>query len=72
MASLKALLPDALLRKSLREARDEFERAFLTRVLEEEGGNKTRAAKRIGMTRQGFQFRIDALGIRVERRTVVS
>ncbi len=46
-----------------REARREFERNYLERVLLETGGNVTRAAERIGMHRQSLQQKLKDLGL---------
>jgi DNA-binding NtrC family response regulator len=53
-----------------REARREFERAYIERVLQETGGNVTRAAERVGMHRQSLQQKLKDLGL--TRRYVVS
>jgi DNA-binding NtrC family response regulator len=46
-----------------REARREFERAYIERVLAETGGNVTRAAERVGMHRQSLQQKLKDLGL---------
>ncbi len=46
-----------------REARKEFERAYIERVLNETGGNVTRAAERVGMHRQSLQQKLKDLGL---------
>jgi len=46
-----------------REARKEFERAYIERVLSETGGNVTRAAERVGMHRQSLQQKLKDLGL---------
>ncbi len=53
-----------------REARREFERAYIERVLGETGGNVTRAAERVGMHRQSLQQKLKDLGL--TRRYVLS
>ena len=53
-----------------REARREFERAYLERCLQETGGNVTRAAERVGMHRQSLQQKLKDLGL--TRRFVLS
>ncbi|MGH9841313.1 MAG: sigma-54-dependent transcriptional regulator [Blastocatellia bacterium] len=53
-----------------REARREFERAYIERVLVETGGNVTRAAERVGMHRQSLQQKLKDLGL--TRRYVLS
>jgi DNA-binding NtrC family response regulator len=52
-----------------REARREFERAYIERCLVETGGNVTRAAERVGMHRQSLQQKLKDLGL--TRRYVV-
>lgn len=46
-----------------REARREFERAYLERCLVETGGNVTKAAERVGMHRQSLQQKLKDLGL---------
>ena len=46
-----------------REARKEFERAYLERCLVETGGNVTKAAERVGMHRQSLQQKLKDLGL---------
>ncbi|MCI0338836.1 MAG: sigma-54 dependent transcriptional regulator [Acidobacteria bacterium] len=53
-----------------REARREFERAYIERVLHETGGNVTRAAERVGMHRQSLQQKLKDLGL--TRRYVIT
>jgi len=53
-----------------REARREFERAYIERCLAETGGNVTRAAERVGMHRQSLQQKLKDLGL--TRRYVAS
>ncbi|HKX33057.1 MAG TPA: sigma-54 dependent transcriptional regulator [Blastocatellia bacterium] len=53
-----------------REARREFERAYLERVLSDTGGNVTRAAERVGMHRQSLQQKLKDLGL--TRRYVIN
>jgi DNA-binding NtrC family response regulator len=49
--------------EDFREARREFERAYIERVLVETGGNVTRAAERVGMHRQSLQQKLKDLGL---------
>jgi DNA-binding NtrC family response regulator len=49
--------------EDFREARREFERAYIERVLAETGGNVTRAAERVGMHRQSLQQKLKDLGL---------
>jgi DNA-binding NtrC family response regulator len=53
-----------------REARREFERAYIEQVLKDTGGNVTRAAERVGMHRQSLQQKLKDLGL--TRRYVVN
>jgi DNA-binding NtrC family response regulator len=53
-----------------REARREFERAYIERVLNETNGNVTRAAERVGMHRQSLQQKLKDLGL--TRRYVIN
>jgi DNA-binding NtrC family response regulator len=46
-----------------REDRREFERRYITRCLEETGGNVTRAATMLGMHRQSLQHKLRELGL---------
>jgi DNA-binding NtrC family response regulator len=46
-----------------REDRREFERRYITRCLEETGGNVTRAATILGMHRQSLQHKLRELGL---------
>ena len=46
-----------------REARREFERAYIERCLVETGGNVTKAAEKIGMHRQSLQQKLKDLGL---------
>jgi len=55
--------PSPLLGLPLEEAVAEFERAFVGAVLEACGGNRTRAARRLGMTRAGLFKKLRRLGI---------
>ena len=51
-------------RGSLREAREKFEREFLSSVLRLHGGNATKAAKELGISRQMLQKKIKNWGLR--------
>jgi len=46
-----------------REARREFERAYIERCLVETGGNVTKAAEKVGMHRQSLQQKLKDLGL---------
>lgn len=49
--------------RSLRRAMVSYERYLTSQALEFEGGNITRAAKRLGLTRQGLQQKMKRLGL---------
>jgi DNA-binding NtrC family response regulator len=49
--------------EDFREARREFERAYIERCLIETGGNVTRAAEKVGMHRQSLQQKLKDLGL---------
>ena len=49
---------------SLKQARAGFEREFIARVLERHGGNATRAAESLGISRQMLQRKIKAYSLR--------
>jgi DNA-binding NtrC family response regulator len=56
---LRAARPvDATSGKSLREMVDAYERTLLEEMLARTGGNKTRAAKELGLTRQGLSLKL--------------
>jgi two-component system nitrogen regulation response regulator NtrX len=52
--------------KTLKDARAEFERAFITQKLKENGGNISRTADAISVERSNLHRKIKALGIEVE------
>jgi len=51
----------------LREARSQFERAYLERILRQTGGNVARAAERAGLNRQHMYQKLRQYGISVRR-----
>ncbi len=53
---------------SLRDARDAFERRLIDRVLAECGGNASRAAERLGLSRMGLQKKLKVLAERAGGR----
>jgi DNA-binding NtrC family response regulator len=57
---------------ALREARADFERKYLREVLELHGWNRTRAARALGLSRQGLSLRLARLGLARERTHFVS
>jgi two-component system response regulator AtoC len=50
-------------RSRLRDARDRFEREFVARALSRNGGNRTRTACELGLTRQALVSKIRRLGL---------
>ncbi|HEY0590537.1 MAG TPA: sigma-54 dependent transcriptional regulator [Thermoanaerobaculia bacterium] len=54
---------------SLREAREEFERDLILRRLHEFGGNVSRTADALGVERSNLYRKLNAYGIRVDRRS---
>jgi DNA-binding NtrC family response regulator len=59
--------PDFLAVNDFREARRQFEIAFIKGKLREQGGNITRTAAAIGLHRQSLQEKLRELGIQAER-----
>jgi DNA-binding NtrC family response regulator len=53
--------PDTL---PLREAREQFERQVILRVMERVHWNRTEAARILGLHRNGLKLKLEALGIR--------
>jgi len=51
---------------SYADAQKVFETEFITQALREHGGNVSRTAEAIGMTRRNLQVKIQKLGIDVE------
>ena len=54
----------ASMREIVRQAQAELERELITRALEETGGNVTRAAKRLQISRKSLQIKMKELGLR--------
>ena len=48
----------------LQQARREFEREYLREALERHGGNRTRTAAALGLSRQGLGLKLNRLGLR--------
>ncbi len=48
----------------VRQAQAELERELITRALDETGGNVTRAAKRLQISRKSLQVKMKELGLR--------
>jgi DNA-binding NtrC family response regulator len=59
---LSAIIPERST-ATLRELVGEFERRVLAQALERHGGNRTRAAKDLGITRQGLSQKIAKYGL---------
>ena len=51
-------------RWTLKEARESFERRYILRILEDTGGNQSRAAQILGIHRNTLMAKLDELGIR--------
>ncbi len=54
----------ASMKEIVRQAQAELEKELITRALEETGGNVTRAAKRLQISRKSLQVKMTALGLR--------
>src|SRR5207244_6440488 len=54
--------------RSLRERVREFERAAILEALERAGGSRTKAARELGLTRQGLALKIQKLGLGPQHR----
>jgi two-component system nitrogen regulation response regulator NtrX len=60
----KALISESYMKTdSFRQAKEDFERAYLTRKLKENGNNITKTAQILGMSRRNLQKRINCLNI---------
>jgi DNA-binding NtrC family response regulator len=62
---------DAAARRTLKEARDAFERRYILRMLDETGGNQSRAAQLLGIHRNTLMAKLDELGIREDVGAIV-
>ena len=60
-------LPDRFLDRGLAEAKEEFEREYLTWKLQESGYNVSKTAEAIGVYPSGLHARIKKLGIELEK-----
>jgi DNA-binding NtrC family response regulator len=56
--------PEGGVHWSLKEARDAFERRYILKVLDETGGNQSRAAQMLGIHRNTLMTKLDELGLR--------
>jgi DNA-binding NtrC family response regulator len=63
-----SVVADIPLNISLREARDIFEKNYLEKLIEQEGGNMTRVAERAGLERTHLYRKIKSLGIKLRRQ----
>jgi DNA-binding NtrC family response regulator len=54
----------ASMKEIVRQAQAELERELITRALEETGGNVTRAAKRLQISRKSLPVKMKELGLR--------
>ena len=54
----------ASMKEIVRQAQAELEKELITRALEETGGNVTRAAKRLQISRKSLQVKMKELGLR--------
>jgi pSer/pThr/pTyr-binding forkhead associated (FHA) protein len=68
-ASDAALDAEQLMALRLEDARNRFERWFVSRVLDDNHGNQTRTAERLGLSRAGLFRKLRRLGIRGEDHT---
>jgi DNA-binding NtrC family response regulator len=64
-----ALVQQDLLGMPLREAREQFERAYLTQQLKLCGGKVGQLAKRVGMERTHLYRKLRSLGIEIATNT---
>lgn len=53
--------------RGFRHAAEEFERRLLRATLDHNGGNRTRAARSLGLSRQGFYRKVKRLGLELEK-----
>ena len=54
---------ESRLKVSIRSSKAGMEREFIARALNEESGNRTNAAKRLGISRKGLQLKIKEYGL---------
>jgi nitrogen regulation protein NR(I) len=65
VAPIAALTPSGVsMKESVRHAQAELEKELITRALDETGGNVTRAAKRLQISRKSLQVKMKELGLR--------
>ena len=60
---------DDYLAKSLRDAREDFERKYLSAQMSRFGGNISRTAQFVGMERSALHRKLKSLGLTEEDRT---
>ncbi|MFQ6115288.1 MAG: sigma-54 interaction domain-containing protein [bacterium] len=68
-ASPNIEIPQALTADSLREALDKLERHLILEALEKYGWNKSKVARKLGISRLGLQKKINRLGIQPDSQT---
>jgi two-component system nitrogen regulation response regulator NtrX len=66
--STAAVLPDLMLERPYREAREAFERVYFEHLLSREHGSMSRVAERSGLERTHLYRKLKALGLPVGRR----
>ena len=64
-AASSSVAPEISLDLSLREARDQFEKNYFERLIDQENGNMTRVAERAGLERTHLYRKIKLLGIKL-------
>ncbi len=67
-----AFLAEQSFSGTLRETVDRLERMIIEKALAEAGGNKSRVARKLGLSRLGLQKKMDRLGITYPKNTHVS
>jgi two-component system, NtrC family, nitrogen regulation response regulator NtrX len=67
-AALPGALPSLTLDRALREARDDFERAYFEYHIAREGANMSKVAERVGLERTHLYRKLKQLGIKINRK----
>jgi DNA-binding NtrC family response regulator len=62
------LIESSVMTLSMKEAKKQFERAFLTRQLELVGGKMSELARRVGMERTNLYRKLQSLGIKYKKK----
>lgn len=65
LSPVMSVTPDIPLNVSLREARDLFEKNYFEKLIDQESGNMTRVAERVGLERTHLYRKIKMLGIKL-------